>query len=84
MRDNFDLKKFITEGSLLKDELKVGEYYDVYFKEKPTWKWFRGLKLKSIGDDNLVFRAEIGYGWDVPVKKQEFLDNGWVKPSIPK
>jgi hypothetical protein len=82
-----ELRQIIKEEIskiLGEDELKIGELYDVYFKRKPSHKWFRGLKLKSIGRDILVFDSQIDNGWDIDVNKKEFLDNGWIKPSTPE
>jgi hypothetical protein len=71
----------LNEG-MTEDDLSIGEDYDLYFKDKPSWKWFRGVTLSEITEDELIFRREKSNGgWDIDVNKKEFLENGWIKPS---
>lgn len=90
--DNFDAKKWLVENKittqsrikegLSEEDLVVGTMYDLYFKDKPSWKWFKGVKLSEITPTELIFRWEgSNGGWDIDVDKKEFLENDYIKPS---
>lgn len=78
----------LNEG-MTENDLSVGEIYDLYFKDKPSWKWFTGVTLSEITPTELIFRWEgSNGGWDINVDKKEFLENDYIRPSsnsqIPK
>jgi len=97
--DNFNPGKWLVENKittqsrikegLSEENLSVGQMYDLYFKDKPSWKWFKGVKLSEITPTELIFRWEgSNGGWDINVDKKEFLENDYIRPSsnnqIPK